>query len=218
MQLTKRTHSCVSIDTAAGALVIDPGVFSESAQALGVADACLITHLHPDHLDVAAVQAALRERPHLRVWGPGSALDAVREGLGGSADDRLTAVRADEALDVLDTSVRTYGGQHALIHTSTPMVANLGYLIDERLYHPGDSFAVPPVDVDTLLLPAHAPWSKVGEVLDFLVAVGPRRAFQVHDALLNERGIDLVEGHITRVAQRYGSHFEHLQPGESREF
>ena len=218
MHLTKLTHSCVSIDTGAGALVIDPGVFSESAQALGVADACLITHLHPDHLDVAAVQAALRERPHLRVWGPGSALDAVREGLVESADDRLTAVGPDELLEVLGTPVRTYGGQHALIHTSTPMVANLGYLIDERLYHPGDSFAVPPVDVDTLLLPAHAPWSKVGEVLDFLVAVGPRRAFQVHDALLNERGIDLVEGHITRIAQRYGSHFEHLQPGESREF
>jgi L-ascorbate metabolism protein UlaG (beta-lactamase superfamily) len=218
VQVTKLTHSCVRIDTGAGVLVMDPGVYSESAQVLGGADACLITHLHPDHLDVAAVQAALRVRAQLRVWAPATALDAVREGLGQSADDRLIAVGPDEHIDVLGIPVRTYGGQHALIHTSVPMVDNVGYLVDERLYHPGDSFAVPPVRVDTLLLPTHAPWSKVGEVLDFLVGVRPRRAFQVHDALLNERGMGLVEGHVTRVAERYGSSFEHLQPGQSREF
>jgi hypothetical protein len=40
-------------------------------------------------------------------------------------------------------------------------------LIDESIYHPSDSFTVPPVPVGTLLIPIHAPWSKVSEVLDF---------------------------------------------------
>lgn len=217
MQLTKLTHSCVRVDTGAGVLVVDPGVFSEAAEALDGADACLVTHVHPDHLDVAAVQAALGSRTELRVWAPVSALDALRDGLTESAAGRLIAVGPDEELNLLGTQVRTYGGQHALIHTSVPMVANVGYLIGERLYHPGDSFAVPAVDVDTLLLPTHAPWSKVGEVLDFMIAVRPRRAFQVHDALLNEQGTGLVETHVSRTAGRYGSSFEHLQAGESRE-
>jgi hypothetical protein len=109
---------------------------------------------------------------------PRSALGALRDGLSAAADDRLIAVGPDEELDVLGMPVRTYGGQHALIHSSVPVVTNIGYLIGERLYHPGDSFAVPPVAVDTLLVPTHAPWSKVGEVLDFLIAVRPRRSFQ----------------------------------------
>jgi L-ascorbate metabolism protein UlaG (beta-lactamase superfamily) len=218
VELTKLTHSCVRLDTGAGLLVIDPGVFSDAAAALADADACLVTHVHPDHLDVAAVQAALSRRPELRVWAPASALDALREGLGDSHDDRLTAVGPDEKFHVLGTPVRTYGGQHALIHTSIPVVANVGYLIGERLYHPGDSFAVPAVDVDTLLVPTHAPWSKVGEVLDFMVAVRPRRAFQVHDSLLNEAGTEVTEAHVFRTAGRYGTSFEHLAVGEAREF
>jgi L-ascorbate metabolism protein UlaG (beta-lactamase superfamily) len=217
MQLTKLTHSCVRVDTGAGVLVIDPGVYSEAAEALDGADACLVTHVHPDHLDVAAVQDALGRRRELRVWAPGSALDALRDGLSATADDRLIAVGPDEELDVLGMPVRTYGGQHALIHSSVPVVTNIGYLIGERLYHPGDSFAVPPVAVDTLLVPTHAPWSKVGEVLDFLIAVRPRRSFQVHDALLNEVGTGVTETHVARTAKRYGSSFEHLPKGESRE-
>lgn len=141
----------------------------------------------------------------------------LRAALGDHASDRLTAVGPDERFDVFGTPVRTYGGQHALNHSSIPMVANVGYLIGERLYHPGDSFAVPPVDVDTLLVPTHAPWSKTGEVLDFVIAVRPRLAFQVHDALLNELGTDLVEGHMARVADRYAATFTHLEPGESSE-
>jgi L-ascorbate metabolism protein UlaG (beta-lactamase superfamily) len=218
MQLTKLTHSCVRVDTGAGVLVLDPGAYSEAAQALEGAAACLVTHLHADHLDAAAVAAALRAQPNLRVWAPASALDVLREALGDfPASDRLTAVGPQERFDVLGTSVQTYGGQHALNHSSIPVVANVGYLIGGRLYHPGDSFAVPPADVDTLLVPTHAPWSKTGEVMDFVIAVRPRQVFQVHDALLNERGTGLIESHVAGVADRYAATFTHLEPGDSRE-
>ena len=46
-----------------------------------------------------------------------------------------------------------FGGQHALIHPAIPMIANLGYLVDGSVYHPGDSFTVPTAPVSTLLLP-----------------------------------------------------------------
>ncbi len=218
MRLTKFAHSCIRMDTGAGVLTIDPGTFSAAREALAGADACLLTHQHPDHLDVVALVAALREQPDLRVWGPDDALALVRQELEpGEAPDRLTEVGPDTHVDVAGTRVDTYGGQHALIHGLVPVVDNLGYLVGDRLYHPGDSLTVPPVEVDTLLLPTHAPWSKVAEVLDFLVAVRPAKAFQVHDALLNERGQAAVEAHVTRFAERYGSSFEHLDPGDTRE-
>jgi L-ascorbate metabolism protein UlaG (beta-lactamase superfamily) len=129
--------------------------------------------------------------------------------------DRVTVVSAGEEFVAHGFTVRALGGQHALIHAELPVVTNLGYLVEGAVYHPGDSFSVPEAEVDTLLLPVHAPWSKVGEVLDFLISVRAPRVHQIHDGLLNERGIDIVEGHVRRVAERYGSRFTHLDSGES---
>ena len=120
--------------------------------------------------------------------------------------DRVTTVGA----------VQTFGGLHALIHPLVgPPVANVGYLIDGAVYHPGDSFTVPPQPVDVLMIPIHAPWSKIGEVLDFAIAVRAPRVFQIHDALLNDNGSGLVDRHLTNIAGLYGSTYQRLAPTES---
>ena len=108
--------------------------------------------------------------------------------------------------------MQTFGGQHALIHPTIPVVANVGYLVSEAVYHPGDSFVVPDRPVETLLLPLHAPWSKTGEVIDFLISVRATRAVQVHDALLNDTGRAGIEAHVNRIGDRYGTEFRHLDP------
>ncbi|CAN5419435.1 MBL fold metallo-hydrolase [soil metagenome] len=210
MRLTKYTHSCVRLDHEGHALVIDPGMFSETDTALDGADAVLITHEHPDHIDVDALTATAHQRTELRIWCP----ESVRRQLDGLGD-RVTAVEPGESFDAAGLGVRAFGGQHALIHADVPMVPNLGYLIADSVYHPGDSFIVPEAGIEMLLLPIHAPWSKIGEVLDFLISVRAPRVLQIHDGLLNQRGIGLVEGHVDRVSQRYASRFEHLDSGES---
>jgi len=64
------------------------------------------------------------------------------------------------------------------------VIANVGYLV-AGVYHPGDSLIVPPVAISTLFAPINAPWSKISEVIDFVVSVrrrpcspDPRRADQ----------------------------------------
>jgi L-ascorbate metabolism protein UlaG (beta-lactamase superfamily) len=200
MQLTKFGHSCVRLTDGDRTLVVDPGVFSDVDAALDRADGVLITHEHPDHVDVDAVR-----RFGGPVWAPASVAGQV----GG------TAVGAGDGFDAAGFAVEAFGGQHAVIHPSIPYVANLGYLIEGRLYHPGDAFAVPTRPVETLLVPIHAPWSKVGEVLDFVIAVRAGQAHQIHDGLLNQTGLDMVEGHVRRVGGQYGTAFGHLSVGET---
>ncbi len=114
--------------------------------------------------------------------------------------------------------MRTFGGQHALIHPQIPVVANIGYLIDSNVYHPGDSFVIPDgIAVRTLLVPVHAPWNKVGEVVDFVIGVRAAKAFPIHDALLNETGLGLIEGHVKRLGAKYGTEYAHLSSGDSVE-
>lgn len=216
MELTKFGHACVRISDGDRRLAIDPGVFSEVSEALADVDAVLITHEHPDHLAVDKLAAAAGQNPALKIWAP----QAVADQLAGNQvlSERVTAVGPGQSFVAGDLQVRTYGGQHALIHSSIPVVANIGYLVGDAVYHPGDSFVVPNAGVEALLVPIHAPWSKVAEAVDFTISVRASRAFQIHDGLLNGPGLALYESQLGRVGQLYGvTRFQHLDAGESVE-
>ncbi|WP_104165770.1 MBL fold metallo-hydrolase [Arthrobacter sp. SX1312] len=211
MRLTKYTHSCVRLEQDGSVLVVDPGSFSEVEEALEGAAAVLITHEHPDHVAVDRVVAVLAADPSMGLWAPPAVVDAVVEGLGAAAGERVHPVAGGEEFTAGGFRVRTFGGQHALIHPLIPVIANVGFLVEESVYHPGDSLIVPHgIAVGTLLVPVHAPWSKLAEVVDFVASVRAPRAFQIHDALLNEAGLGIVEGHLTRLGARYGTSFRHL--------
>jgi L-ascorbate metabolism protein UlaG (beta-lactamase superfamily) len=208
VRVTKYTHSCIRIESDDAVLVVDPGAFSEPAALTG-ADAVLITHEHVDHLDVDAVGGAVARQPGLRVYAHADVLpklEAFREA--------VTTVAAGEDFTAAGFTVRAYGGQHAVIYPEIPRIANLGYLISDSgtsVYTPGDSFAVPDdAAVDTLFVPLHAPWMKLAESIDFVRAVKPRRAYATHDALLNERGAGVSDGHLERFS---GTEYAHLTPG-----
>lgn len=211
MQLTKWTHSCVTLEKDSGKLVLDPGAFSETASALAGATAVLITHEHADHLDADAVRDALQADPALTVHAPAAVASTF-----APFGDRVTAVGGGEAFDVAGFSVRTFGDQHALIHARVPMIANVGYLVDDDVFHPGDSFTVPEVPVQTLLLPATAPWAKVGEVIDYAVAVRAPRVVPIHEAVSSEIGQKIVYGMTAQIVSGFESQFEVLEPGSTR--
>jgi L-ascorbate metabolism protein UlaG (beta-lactamase superfamily) len=210
MQLTKYTHSCVRLDDGDRTLVIDPGTFSEVETALDGASAVLITHEHADHIDVGKVRAAAQADPRLRIWAPDPLATSLAD-LG----EQVVTIRPGETFAAGGFSIRTFGGQHALIHPTIPIVANVGYLVDDTVYHPGDSLIVPPVPVEVLLAPLHAPWSKVAEVIDFVVSVRAARATGIHDALLTDPGRNLVESHVGRIGGEHGVDYTHLSPGDT---
>jgi L-ascorbate metabolism protein UlaG (beta-lactamase superfamily) len=208
VRITKFSHSCVRVAGAGAVLVIDPGAFAEP-DALDGADAVLVTHEHPDHLDTAALAGAAARNPQLRVYAHPGVLPTLAE-----ATDTATAVEPGAGFTAAGFAVRAYGGRHAVIHPDIPLVANLGFLVQDggqSLYHPGDSFTVPgDAPVDTLFVPLAAPWMKLAEAIDFARAVRPRRAYALHDALLNDAGAAISDGHLERLS---GTAYAHVAPG-----
>jgi L-ascorbate metabolism protein UlaG (beta-lactamase superfamily) len=211
VQLTKLGHACVRLGKDGANLVIDPGVWS-GPDALTGASAILITHEHADHLDAAAVRAALAGDPGLQVWTNASVAAQLAD-----AADRVHVVSHGDTFTAAGFDVGVYGQEHAVIHPDIPVIPNTGFVVDGEVFHPGDALTVPQDRIATLLLPYNAPWLKVSEMIDYVRAVAPRRAYAIHDALLNANGLGLMQNLLKVAAAPAGAEYARLEPGTSVE-
>lgn len=211
--ISNHGHSCIRLEKDGHVLVLDPGAFSDPA-ALDGAGAVLVTHEHVDHVVPDGLTAALAAAPGLHVWAPAVVVDQL-VGAGAPAD-RVHAVSEGDTFTAAGFEVQVVGKQHAVIHPSIPVVANVAYLVDGALLHPGDSFTPPPpgVHVEVLLLPVSAPWMKLSEAADYLQAVAPTIAVPIHDAILSDAGRGLVDRVIPQVTGGVAQ-YRRLQAGET---
>ncbi|MBD0748117.1 MBL fold metallo-hydrolase [Streptomyces sp. CBMA152] len=206
MKLTKKSHSCVRLEKDGRTLVIDPGNFSEADAALG-ADVVLVTHEHPDHFDEERLRAGLESNPAAEIW----TLRSVAEKISAAFPGRVHIVGHGDSFTAAGFDVQVHGELHAVIHPDIPRVTNVGYLVDGSLFHPGDALTVPDHPVDTLMLPVQAPWSKISEVIDYVREVAPRRAIDIHDALLTDLARPIYD---RQIGQLGGAPHERLTPGD----
>ncbi|MEV5703844.1 MBL fold metallo-hydrolase [Actinoallomurus sp. NPDC052274] len=208
MKLTKLGHACVRLRKDDRAIVIDPGVYTPEADALDGADAILITHEHPDHLDADRLHRAQAERPGLRIF----ANRAVAEQF---PDLRIQQVGHEDRFSVAGFDVQVYGDLHAAGHPDVPQVANSGFLVDGEVFHPGDSLTVPARRVPTLLTPCDAPWLKGAEMVAYLREVAPVRAYSIHDAYVSELGMEVVASWFEVEAERSGADIRVFRTGQT---
>lgn len=184
MILRKYTHPTVVLDKEGATLLIDPGTFTAAAKTLiREASAVLVTHEHPDHADIDLISATLTRQPDLTVWAPASVAALLPD-----HPDRIRVIAPGETGEVAGFRVAVVGGTHAVIHPDMPESTNVGYIIDDDVYHPGDSYFVPDQPVQTLLVPMSGPFAHLEKIIDFIRAVRPTRAVQIHDVLLTETG------------------------------
>ncbi|WP_405668583.1 MBL fold metallo-hydrolase [Streptomyces sp. NBC_00055] len=207
LTLTKKTHSCIRLEKDGRTLVIDPGGFSEQDAALG-ADAMLVTHEHADHFDEGRLRAGLEANPAAEIW----TLRSVAEQLSAAFPGRVHTVGHGDTFTTAGFDVQVHGELHAVIHPDIPQITNIGFLVDGSLFHPGDALTVPDHPVDTLMLPVMAPWNKISEVIDYVREVKPRRAIDIHDALLTDLARPIYDRQIGSLG---GADHGRLTPGDS---
>ncbi|GHB00446.1 MBL fold metallo-hydrolase [Streptomyces chryseus] len=209
MKLTKKSHACVRLEKDGRTLVIDPGNFSEPDAAVG-ADVVLVTHEHPDHFAEDRLRAALEAGPGAEIW----TLRSVADQLSAAFPGRVHTVGHGDAFSAAGFDVQVHGELHAVIHPDIPRITNVGYLVDGSVFHPGDALTVPDQPVETLMLPVMAPWSKISEVIDYVREVRPRRAIDIHDALLTDLARPIYDRQIGGLG---GTDHGRLTPGDCTE-
>ena len=207
MRITKYEHACLLLTVGDESIVVDPGVFLTPPDFSDIV-AIVITHEHPDHWTAELVRRILDKNPDAQIIGPQGVADAA-------AEFDVQVVSAGDVVEAGAFKLEFFGGVHAVIHSSIPVIDNLGVLVNDELYYPGDSYAEPGVEVGTLAAPIGAPWLKIGDAMDFVLAVQPKRAFYVHDMTLSVAGKQMGTARLTWATEQNGGAFTELQPGET---
>jgi len=224
MKLTKLEHAALILDVGGQKLYIDPGSFTTALTETAGAAGIVITHEHPDHWTLAQLQRILEMNESVPVYAPAGVATAVAAAVAAASADEneprrptphITVVRDGDTATAGPFSLRFFGRTHAVIHESIPVVDNVGVLVNDELYYAGDSFTIPAdVEVPTLAVPAGAPWLKISEVIDYVLAVRPQRSFPTHEMVLSRAGKDLSNARIKAATEQGGGTFFPLEPGE----
>lgn len=214
MKLTKFAHACMLLEKNGQKLLIDPGEYTppigEIADVVGI----VVTHEHADHWTAEQINPILAANPAARILAtPVTAKNMAAAGITVAAE----AVVPGDALMLGEFKLHFFGGKHAIIHESIPQIDNVAVLVDDTFYYAGDSFFVPPVPVELLAAPASAPWMKLSETMDYIMAVKAPRVIQAHEMVNSDIGNGMAKARMTWATEQVGGVFTWLAPGDTFE-
>ncbi|MEO8863265.1 MAG: MBL fold metallo-hydrolase [Candidatus Saccharimonadales bacterium] len=207
MDITKYEHACLDIKQDNQRLIIDPGGFTALLTDFSNVCAVVITHQHADHLNPELLQKIANGSPKVKIF---TAQDVVSK-LDRALD--VTEVSNGSYVNIGPFNLKFFGGEHATIHSSYPAVQNVGVMINDKLYYPGDALLNPGVSVEVLAVPAHAPWMKTSETIDFILAIKPKKVFPTHNGFINQDGHDLYKRLLGSTVESVDGEYIDLSPG-----
>lgn len=210
MKLTKYEHACFTVELDGKVLIVDPGNFTKTLEIPDNVVAIVVTHEHEDHFDPDILAAIYDKNPESILVSLASITEKM-------VDHKSKAVIPGDKVTVGPFNLEFFGGKHAQIHKSIPIIDNVGVLINDAIYYPGDSLIAPGRPVEVLALPAGAPWLKFGDAIDFMLEVKPVKLFPTHNIFNSKEGETIVGRIAGGFTGSIGSEYIELEPGQSIE-
>lgn len=207
MKITKFEHAHLLVEVGAQRLIIDPGSFSADVDADGI-DVVVITHAHADHWTAEHLVKIRDASPDVAVLGPAAVAEAAGEG--------IQVVAPGDEISVGGIRLRFVGGEHEPIHADLVRAGtNVGVVVNDTLYHPGDSFTMPGQKIVALAAPIGGPWHSLARSIDLVRAVGAAMVFNLHDAVLSSAGVAMSASILGPLTKAAGGEYTTLRIGDS---
>ncbi|MBX4190818.1 MBL fold metallo-hydrolase [Candidatus Saccharibacteria bacterium] len=170
MKVTKYYQSCLLIEEGDARILIDPSG-EEKDRDFGRLDAVFYTHEHSDHFDPKMAQAFV-EQAIAPVYANASTAKQIKAS--------KIAVEDSQEFDVAGIKVKVIELPHCLMPNGTKGPQNTGYLIDEKLFHPGDGKELAGFLVDNLALPITGPDVSMKDAFSFAKQVSAKKVIPIH--------------------------------------
>lgn len=141
MKITKYGQSAILLENYKNKrILIDPGSYCYSETGLqpsdfGKIDILLLTHTHNDHCFPSAIKTIKENNLGIIIIGNVEVKDKL-----ASADIASDAMQPGETRQLGEITITTVKQTHGdLSAYGKPTPDNIGFLIDEKIYHPGDA-------------------------------------------------------------------------------
>lgn len=192
MKLTKYQHACFVVEKNGTSVVVDPGNLTHDFIMPKRVSAVFITHSHADHFDNQLVITILRQHPKAVLLAHESILIDFN-------NEHTQAISIGETVDVGGISLQFVGGTHEPIDITIAAPINIGVIIENHLYYPGDSYFAPKQPIVELLVPISAPWLTIARSMDLIRTLKPSHTFPTHDAILSAEGQAMIDGMVQSI-------------------
>ena len=186
MRIYKYIHSCLLVEEGNEKILFDPGIFSfmnEQVRPETFKDVStvIITHQHPDHVDVSALKQILALS--------GAVVLTNSEGKTALAKENISVQVLEEGdYQTKNMTIRALPAAHEKILSPT-LPQNTAYVINDTFLNAGDSFASSLSalkGIQALALPVTAPWNTELAVAQFAETVAPQIIIPVHDGYVKD--------------------------------
>lgn len=184
MTITKYGHCCLVIEVDGVKILTDPGNhefggMGADPRKLPLVDAVVITHEHADHFHLPALNVVLANNRGVPVYTTAAVFRLMTQ-----EGRRASVLQDGETVSVNGVPVSGVGKLHAEIYGDWNRVENVGILVAESFFYPGDAFTPIEKPVEVLALPIAGPWMKIKEAVDYTLAVKAKHVFPVHDGMM----------------------------------
>lgn len=187
MKIRKIRHSSLEITKGDTKIVVDPGRFSGGIEEIGGVTHVLITHKHVDHIDPEMFSQVMAKNPDAMVVCNSDVSSHIRENIEG--DFNIEIVEKGSTYTAGDISLKSFELKHEEIYEDVGMVQNTGYLLDDTVLLPGDSFVDPEIRPEVIAVPYTAPFLRVKDVINYGLKMKPKKIILVHDSFITENAI-----------------------------
>jgi len=172
MKITRYFQSCLLIEDGNARVLIDPsGQEKDRLSEFGKLDAVFYTHEHGDHFD-AGMARDFVEQGIAPVYANASTAKLI--------EASNTVVEDGKEYAVNDMKIKAMELPHCLMVDGSTSVQNTGYLINGKLFHPGDGAELDGLRVDTLAAPISGPDISLKDAYAFTMQVKAKQVIPIH--------------------------------------
>jgi L-ascorbate metabolism protein UlaG (beta-lactamase superfamily) len=186
MRISKYIHSCLLVEEGDDKILFDPGIYSfiegkVSPATFKDVSTVIITHQHPDHVDIASLKQILASS--------GASVVTNAEVKTVLEKEQIQAIVLEEGnYQTRNFTLHAMAAAHEKILAPT-LPQNTAYVVNDMLLNPGDSFAShfsTLKGIKALALPIMAPWTTDVEMAQFASSMAPQIIVPVHDGYVKE--------------------------------
>lgn len=181
MKITKYPQSAVLIENNNKRILIDPGSFcytdNFTADSWGKIDVLLFTHEHADHFVPEAAQTILKNNPAVVIISNSSVCKIL-----SSQNIPCQVIKPDEEKLINGVKIKGMKSIHGELPSGKPKPEVIGFLIDDKIYHPGDTLTPPEIpSAEIIFVPISGTVTMdISQAAAFAKQVHPKITIPIH--------------------------------------